>query len=498
MKKNVPAAALRASLFATLVVCGISSVATAQSLPSPWTAQDVGTPALKGSTSHVSGTFTVKAAGADIWDADDEFHFVYQPVTGDVEVVVRVASMTKTHVWSKGGVMIREALTAESRNAMALVTVSKGYAFQRRPLAGAYTENTPGGNGAAPGWLKLVRRGDLFEAYRSSNGIAWTQMGSDTIPMGDTVYVGLAVTSRMASKVVTTVFDNVKVTAAPTTNKMPAISIMNPVTGSSVTAGSTMTIDATATDPENRMASVDFYANTTLIAKDTTAPYSTTWSTLATGTHALTAVAHDADGGSTTSAPVNVTVENSTNHAPIVSLSTGVTAFTAPATIALTATATDPEGQLARVEFFNGTTRLGTDTAAPYTFTWTGVAAGTYALTAVAYDAAGASGTSAPLTVTVSAPITTAPTAVAFTASSDHATNVTNYVLKIFAAGADVSAAAPLTTSDLGKPPVASNGEITVDRATFFSALAAGNYLATVTAIGPGGQTQSASISFTR
>ena len=58
--------------------------------------------------------------------------------------------------------------------------------------------------------------------------------------------------------------------------------------------------------------------------------------------------------------------------------------------------------------------------------------------------------------------------------------------------------ATPVATSSLGKPTPASNGDITVDRATFFSGLAAGNYLATVTAFGPGGQTQSSSVTFTR
>ena len=75
---------------------------------------------------------------------------------------------------------------------------------------------------------------------------------------------------------------------------------------------------------------------------------------------------------------------------------------------------------------------------------------------------------------------------------------MSNYVLKVFAATANPATATPLATSDLGKPTPAANGEITVDRQTFFTALAAGNYQATVTAIGPGGQTAGAAIAFTR
>src|SRR5690606_24021317 len=48
------------------------------------------------------------------------------------------------------------------------------------------------------------------------------------------------------------------------------------------------------------------------------------------------------------------------------------------------------DGTIAKVEFFNGTTRLGTDTSAPYTYTWSNVKAGTYNITAKATDNKGA------------------------------------------------------------------------------------------------------------
>jgi Bacterial Ig domain len=67
----------------------------------------------------------------------------------------------------------------------------------------------------------------------------------------------------------------------------------------------------------------------------------------------------------------------------------------------LTATATDSDGTVARVEFFNGTTRLGGDTTAPYSIQWNVGAAGAYTITARATDNAGATGTSGPVAVTV-------------------------------------------------------------------------------------------------
>ena len=85
--------------------------------------------------------------------------------------------------------------------------------------------------------------------------------------------------------------------------------------------------------------------------------------------------------------------------------------FTAPATINLTATATDTDGTVTKVEFFNGPTKLGEDTSAPYGYTWGGVTAGTYTLTARATDNLAATTTSTPSTITVNTTNNTPPSA---------------------------------------------------------------------------------------
>ena len=93
------------------------------------------------------------------------------------------------------------------------------------------------------------------------------------------------------------------------------------------------------------------------------------------------------------------------NSPPAVTLTqpTDGATFTAPATVNLAATASDPDGTVTKVEFFNGAAKLGEDTTAPYSLTWSGVAAGTYTLTARATDNLGATTTSAASTITVSA-----------------------------------------------------------------------------------------------
>ena len=66
----------------------------------------------------------------------------------------------------------------------------------------------------------------------------------------------------------------------------------------------------------------------------------------------------------------------------------------------LSATASDSDGTISKVEFYNGATLLGTDTTSPYSFTWSSVAAGTYTVKAVAYDNSGASASSTTATIT--------------------------------------------------------------------------------------------------
>jgi hypothetical protein len=77
-----------------------------------------------------------------------------------------------------------------------LASAAKGMAFQRRALSGGASTTTAGTLSGAPRWVKLQRNGNLFSAYESVDGTNWTLVGTDTIVMDTTVYVGLAVTSH--------------------------------------------------------------------------------------------------------------------------------------------------------------------------------------------------------------------------------------------------------------------------------------------------------------
>ena len=81
-------------------------------------------------------------------------------------------------------------------------------------------------------------------------------------------------------------------------------------------------------------------------------------------------------GGGQVNQPPSVSITSPANNA----------SFNAPATITINANASDPDGNVSKVEFYNGNTLLGTDNSSPYSYTWSNVAAGTYTITAKATD----------------------------------------------------------------------------------------------------------------
>jgi regulation of enolase protein 1 (concanavalin A-like superfamily) len=175
-----------------------------------WLNQDIGAVGLAGSTAITGDVFTLTGAGADIWNTADAFHFTYQRLTGDGEIVARVTSVSATNVWHKVAVMIRNDLTPASAHGMMLVSSGKGLAFQRRVAAGGVSTNTAGPLLAAPRWVRIARSGNVITASYSDDGTTWTVVGSDTIALDATVYIGLANSSHSTTALGTAMVDRVR------------------------------------------------------------------------------------------------------------------------------------------------------------------------------------------------------------------------------------------------------------------------------------------------
>ena len=169
---------------------------TPTAAPLTWTNKDVGITSPAGSGTQSSGVFTVTGAGKDIWYASDQFHFFYQGLTGDGQIVARATSVQDINAWSKVGVMIRSDLTVNAPYAFMLVTPENGVASQHRLASGVNAAGPTVTGVTVPVWLKLVRSGNDFTTSWSTDGTTWSVVDTVTIPMAQNVLIGLAVTSH--------------------------------------------------------------------------------------------------------------------------------------------------------------------------------------------------------------------------------------------------------------------------------------------------------------
>jgi beta-glucanase (GH16 family) len=193
-------------------------------------------------------------------------------------------------------------------------------------------------------------------------------------------------------------------------NNLPTVSITAPAATAVFESPASITFTASAAD-NGSVARVEYYNGATKIGQATANPYSFTWTNVAAGTYTITARATDNQGGVTASAALSVKVNQGTapvNQAPSVSLTapSNNASYNAPASITISANASDVDGTIAKVEFYNGTQKLGEDASAPYTYTWSNVAAGTYTISAKAFDDKGASSASGNVSVTVKTVVT--------------------------------------------------------------------------------------------
>ena len=194
----------------------------------------------------------------------------------------------------------------------------------------------------------------------------------------------------------------VNVTVA-NTNVSPSVSISSPTHGAVVTAGANVAIAASASDTDGTISKVEFFQGSTKLGEDLTTPYNFTWTNPPIGTHSLTARATD-NLGATTSTSVNLTVSG--NSSPSVSIlhPSNDATLSVPATVLILAGASDVDGSISKVEFFQGNTKLGETLTSPYQFIWYSAPVGTYSLTVRATDNLGATKTSSAISLVITTP----------------------------------------------------------------------------------------------
>ncbi|MDQ8179584.1 LamG-like jellyroll fold domain-containing protein [Pelagicoccus sp. SDUM812005] len=171
---------------------------------------DIGAPGLSGTATFSNGSYLVEGGGADIWGSSDSFSFVSADATGDIAIVARVVDVENTHNWAKAGVMIRESLAANSPNVAVVVRPNRQLTLQWRNATGGTSSNVGiVGDTSSVKWIRLIRSGNLFTGYYSTDGSSWTQIAAQSVAMSSNAKVGLAVTSHDDGALCTASFDNV-------------------------------------------------------------------------------------------------------------------------------------------------------------------------------------------------------------------------------------------------------------------------------------------------
>ncbi len=202
-----------------------------------WADADVGAPGAMGGVSFANNTLTVSGSGADVGESDDQFNFVYQPLTGNGTIVAKVLTQGNTNASAKAGVMIRNSLDPASAYAFAMVTPSSGITLQGRLTDGSSSvgSGTTVNGAAAPYWLKLVRTGSTIAGFASTDGVNYVSLGTLNVTLtNSTVYIGLAVTSHNNGVLSTATFNNVIVGAGNGLPGAPNSLSANLATGSQI------------------------------------------------------------------------------------------------------------------------------------------------------------------------------------------------------------------------------------------------------------------------
>jgi sulfur relay (sulfurtransferase) complex TusBCD TusD component (DsrE family) len=166
------------------------------------------------------------------------------------------------------------------------------------------------------------------------------------------------------------------------TNPPPTITLVTPADGSAYLAPASLTLGSTVVGNGNTISSVNFYTNGTMAAMVTAAPYSYSWTGVPAGSYSIYAQAVYT-GGAVYSLTNHITVTNPPPTITLVAPADG-SAYLAPATVTLGSTVVGNGNTISSVNFYTNGTMAASVTAGPYSYSWTGVPAGTYSIYAQA------------------------------------------------------------------------------------------------------------------
>lgn len=158
-----------------------------------------------------TGKYRVTGGGADMWGADDAFHFSWLLLSGDVTLTADVEFPPGSAVPLKKAVLIvRQSLDPASAYADVAIHGDGYITLQYRATSAGKTEDATLAEHSSTR-LRIERRGDQFMVYAGSADGKLTSSPSQVIVLHDPVYVGIGVCAHDAGGAETVTFANVKV-----------------------------------------------------------------------------------------------------------------------------------------------------------------------------------------------------------------------------------------------------------------------------------------------
>lgn len=176
---------------------------------------DVGsvTPPGTGSYDSTAGTYTLTAAGANLWDRTDGFHFLWKKISGDSVLTADITFPVTTgehNPHRKAILIFRQDLTPGSPYVDAAQHGVGLMALQYRPSQDATTDDIELPVEQAPRRLRLVKRGDVFTMELSMGDEPLHPVGTSIqLHLREPFYVGIGVCSHDPNRVEKAVFSHV-------------------------------------------------------------------------------------------------------------------------------------------------------------------------------------------------------------------------------------------------------------------------------------------------
>ena len=197
-------------------------------VPFPWKHEDIGSVQIPGWVDCFSGVFRMYSSGTNILEGSDAFHFMYRSISGDSEMVARVAQVQRTSRQARTGLMMREKLGSDSRQVMIGVTSGQGGFFEARLESGASAIIAERQDFRPPYWIRLRREGNLFSGYKSVNGRNWTLVEETTLNLPQDLFVGLASSGFREDMLTRAMLDNVQEgPSIPLTSFVPRVQLLS-------------------------------------------------------------------------------------------------------------------------------------------------------------------------------------------------------------------------------------------------------------------------------